>query len=89
MKRGDILEAIDEEGFLVEFLALSDAFDDSFLGRVITFPEHPEHWINAQEPGRVGCFENSDFRKSARHCRDKMLEELGIFDEAESKQGLV
>jgi hypothetical protein len=79
---GDILEAVTEPNFIVEVMDLEEGFKEkgltleTFVGKVIQFPEKSNRWANKQTVGYTGRYLKRDFMPSIVATRDAKLASL-------------
>ena len=76
MEIGDILEAVTEPDFILEVIDLEGSRPETFVGKVIQFPEKSNRWANKQTVGYTGRYLRRDFKPSIVATRDAKLATL-------------
>lgn len=76
MNVGDILEAVSEPNFIIEVMDLEEGKLETFVGKVIQFPERSNRWANTQTVGNIGRYLKRDFIPSIATTRDFKLTNL-------------
>lgn len=76
MNVGDILEAVTEPNFIIEVIDLEEEKLETFVGKVIHFPEKSNRWANTQTVGNTGRYLKRDFIPSIATTRDFKLTSL-------------